>query len=41
MHANLYYLGKNDKVTPPDVAEEFNYYLILPYIGSINVAMPQ
>jgi hypothetical protein len=41
-NANLYYLGKNDKVTPPDVAEEFiNYYLILPYIGSINVAMPQ
>jgi pimeloyl-ACP methyl ester carboxylesterase len=23
MRANLYYMGKNDKVTPPDVAEEF------------------
>jgi hypothetical protein len=33
--------GENDKVTPPDVAEEFNkLLLILPY-GSINVVMPQ
>jgi hypothetical protein len=40
MRANLYYMGKNDKVTPPDVAEEFNNYCRTPlYIGSTNAVM--
>jgi hypothetical protein len=40
--ANLHYLGQNDKVTPPDVAEEFNKLFpnSILFIGLTNVAMP-